>query len=241
MKNLAKLSLVLFGLITMFSSCEDRLSPSGYVTFQEREVTNFDGLDVSAACDVDVSFTTGEERVEIEADDNLQARIVVDKSGSTLRIRIQNGTNISGNATLRAHILTPTPMRYLAASGATRIKLYNQLETDVLFVELSGASSLEGAVSVPDMDAVLTGASILTLEGNIQKFNGHAEGASIIDDFNLECNDLNLNLSGASNAKLTVNGTIDLDASGSSTLSYKGYPTIRHLNLSGSARLVDSN
>ena len=62
-----------------------------------------------------------------------------------------------------------------------------------------------------------------------------------IDDFNLECNDINLNLSGASIVRLTVNGAIDLDASGSSILEYKGHPTIRHLNLSGSARLIDSN
>jgi hypothetical protein len=241
MKKTAKMSLWLLGLVLFLGSCEDRMSPSGYVTTQERLITEFDGLEVSPAFTVDIRFTSGDEKVEIEADDNLQALILVDKIGSTLRIGIKSGTNISGNATLRAHILTPTPMKYLAASGATHIRLQNPLEAQELHVDLSGASSLEGAVIVTDFRADLEGASSMVMEGNIENLTGNVEGASLIDGFGVECTDLSLYLSGASNASLTVNGTIELDAFGSSILVFRGSPTIRHINLSGSSKLVDGN
>jgi len=241
MKKLGKMSLWLFVLGLFLISCEDRMSASGYVTIQEREIRDFDGLEVSPAFTVDIRFTSGDEKVEIEADDNLQSKILVDKTGSTLRIGIVNGTNISGNATLKAHILTPTPMRYLAAYGASSITLQNQLETDALTIFLSGASDLSGEVITNNLEVGIDGASNVTLEGTASRLIGTVEGASLIEGFSMVCDDLDLKLSGASNASLTTNGRLDLDASGSSEFVYKGNPTIGHINLSGSSKLVDGN
>jgi hypothetical protein len=51
----------------------------------------------------------------------------------------------------------------------------------------------------------------------------------------------NLQLSGASNASLTVNGTINLSASGASIFTYKGTAVVNQLDLSGASQIVKAD
>ena len=242
MKNFAKIGAMLAILGISFSACNNKtISPSSNITTQERNVTDFDGIEVSAAFIVDIEFSATEERVEIETNENLQQYIEVVKSGSNLIIRIIRGTSISGNATFKAHIITPNPMIYMAASGSSLITLNNKLETTDLTFSLSGASNLTGNIDASTMTVFLDGASNATITGTVETLGATMSGASLLRDFGLSINDANLQLDGASQSSLTINGSIDLIAAGASSLAYKGNPTLGFIELTGGSQIIDAN
>ncbi|MBR9859290.1 DUF2807 domain-containing protein [bacterium] len=235
MKNIILISLsVLF-----FSSCVKdriRIKPSSNITTVETSAGSFDELQVEDAMQVFVSFTNANESIKVEANDNLHEFIEINNIDGRLEVGLERGVSIRGNATLKVHIFTNNIHTY-DISGASSVDLRSFWSGENLRVDASGASYFEGAIDATNLNLDLSGASNADLRGNVQNMKAEASGASTIRDFDLEVEDLNLDLSGASNADLTVNNSIILEASGASTLRYRGNPSIESLNLSGASNI----
>jgi hypothetical protein len=131
-------------------------------------------------------------------------------------------------------------------------------EGDYIKMDLSGSSNLKkGSFKGKRMDAKLSGASLATfsnVEVNNCKINasgsskftasGYAEeadyngsGASLFYTFDLESENLAIDLSGSSNGEVTVNHKIKGTLSGASILKYKKAEDIWGVNLSGGAKI----
>ena len=232
---------ILLGIIASISifltSCDtigNKIRPSGKVVSREHTVTDYSGLVVSNAFEVYLNFSSTNHSIEIEADDNLHSVIEVFKSGDNLVIKLNNNASIRGNSTLRA-IISCDYLSDIEASGASNIDLRNTLITNKLYLNLSGASLLSGTVDVGEAISEISGASVLNLSGNVDYLNIDASGASALGKYDLSIDHLDAELSGASDANITVNNRIDIDASGASTLTYKGDAVIQHQDLSGSS------
>jgi len=119
--------------------------------------------------------------------------------------------------------------------------LINPQESADVNISLSGASFLTGEIKANSITAYLDGASNASLNGIINNINVNASGASLLSTFTMITQDARLQLSGASQTSLTVNGNIDLVASGASVLTYKGTASISHLDLSGASQIVKIN
>lgn len=240
MKRTTKTGTLLIMIIGLFMiACEkNNIGPSANVTIQEANVSDFTGLEVSSAFVVDVTFSTDEDRVEIEANSNLHQYIEVTKVGNNLRIQIKNNTNFRGNTTLKAHIITSNPLNYIAAAGACNIGFKNKLVTNDLEVSLSGASHLIGETEANTITAYVEGASGLNLTGQAGRISADLTGASQISGFEMIAGEINLIMEGACQAGLTVNDIINLDADGASVLSYKGNAFIDRLQLTGGSQIV---
>ena len=241
MKTNTKLALIILGLtFTIACSTDDKMFPSSTITTDERIVENYDGIEVSSAFTVDVEFSDTEELIEIEANKNLQQYIIVEKSNGKLKIKLENDTHIhGGNMVLKAHIITKNPISSVSASGASHIILVNTLEADIVYFKLTGASTIYGAIESNILDAEVEGASSLTLKGMTTQLNGRLTGASLLNNFDLITNDVDLNLSGASNTSITANNNIDLVASGASVLRYKGNAIEDNVKLSGASQIIN--
>jgi len=84
---------------------------------------------------------------------------------------------------------------------------------------------------------VISGASNMELEGDADDVRMDISGASrfLGEDFTVD--DANLDLSGASSATINVQGTIDADLSGASSLYYIGSPTLGDIDVSGASKI----
>ncbi len=235
-----KRSLFLTGLVCvlfLITSCtKDRIDPSGNVTTETFSETGYDKLDVSHAFDVFVTFSDTEESIEVEADDNLQSFVSVEKNNNTLRIKMDKNLSIQGDATLNVFIKTAN-LEGIDLSGASTIFLENTLTNSKLDVNLSGASEFDGEVDVNDLVVDLSGASDMKILGSCGTFTLDASGASTFKDYSFVADELVADLSGASDAKITVNNSIRVDASGASTLRYKGDPDVEK-ELSGASSVL---
>lgn len=155
-----------------------------------------------------------------------------------LSVKVNDHVNIRGSATLKAHIRTKTPLAYLVGSGASHIELDDDLQVQDFSLSLTGASHFTGTIYANSITTLLSGASNATLEGSSATFSSIATGASLLSDYGMTSQDVDLDLSGASQANLTVIENIDLKASGASVFRYKGAATVSRQELSGESQIV---
>jgi len=81
----------------------------------------------------------------------------------------------------------------------------------------------------------------LDLFGNTASLNAKLSGSSVLRDYDLNVEHLNIDLSGASEVFLSVNETIDIKGSGASILNYKGSAIVENRELSGSSEVKNRN
>ena len=108
-------------------------------------------------------------------------------------------------------------------SGASKVVFRNYKGND-LTLELSGASSAKGIISLSNTLTVeSSGASEIKLQGTVKNADVEISGASSIKGQDLLiAQNLDLEASGASNAKLIAHGRIKADLSGASSFRYGG-------------------
>lgn len=220
-------------------SCEsfNSVVPVEDISIRQKEFFDYQRIDVESAFTVYLNFSDTEEKIEIEANDNLHQYIEVDKVGGTLKIGFRNNTNVNGSATLNAYITIKNISGY-SATGASRFILNDPLTVENTDIFLSGAGSFTGDLEVINLSANLSGASTLNLIGSCESFDIEASGASNIYDFSFRCDYLNINLSGASNASLTINHSFDVNASGASIFRYKGEGKVNSQKLTGGSKIL---
>ncbi len=239
-----KLFSLLFASCVLFLfSCDvmdNHVVPTNKVTTTQATFIDYDMIDASSAFTVYVTFSDEEESIEIEANDNLHQFIEVKKENNILKIGLDRNVHIRGKSTLIAYITTKNISDYMA-SGASRIIVENRIEAIDAHIYLSGASTFSGKLAVDQLNVDLSGASHLDISGLANDLGVEASGASIIRDYGLETSTLEADLSGASNMYVTVDEGIDVEASGSSVLHYKGSAVITRQNLSDASAIRDMN
>jgi hypothetical protein len=236
MKKSILLSALLAVILLMGSCKKESVKPSGSITTETRSLTGFDALDVSDAIDVEVTFDPNVESVVVEANSNLHQYILTDVVSGRLKVRIKNNVRIKSGATIKIYVST-TFLDAVGISGASRVEFTNELITSFLDLDISGASTFQGGMTVTDFDADASGASDIEIWGSSNTSKMDLSGASKITDEDFVMNDLDIDLSGASRATLTVNGVINISASGASSLDYNGTGLIDNLESSGGSSI----
>jgi hypothetical protein len=195
-------------------SSERTVTGSGNVVSRTVSVENFTRLEAQQTFQVHVSLGSA-PRVVVHADDNVMPEVDVGVSGDTLHLKLKSDVS-TRQATLRADVTT----------------------TDVEGISASGASQVEGLVKLDEATIELSGASRTVLTGSIEKLEIDASGASGVDSPKLTVGTLDIELSGASRAELTVTDSLSAALSGASALRYRGSPQVTKSDVSGGSSII---
>lgn len=114
----------------------------------------------------------------------------------------------------------------LIISGACDVRFADTVSVDRLLVKLDGASKLTGNVRTPRLEIDMSGASDISLAGSADELRVECSGASDFKSYGLVIGRCDADLSGASEAQVTVRDALTVKASGASNLNYKGAPTV---------------
>ena len=240
MKAIA-LSFACILVSVLFLACEKddvHIIPSDNVITVTHPVSDFNDLNISDPFKAYVTFSQTEPELRIEANDNLHALIEVEQSNGKLSIRLEDNTNISGGPAVLNIFLTTNDIESIKAQGTAQVFLQNQWEGNRVEIELSGASELAGALNADRLYSRLTGACNLELEGNVNEFEIKADGASNMEGFDFATNDFTADLEGGCNVYVTVQGKLSVEASGASTVYYKGNGIVEEQDLSGGSQII---
>lgn len=219
----------------VMSSCnKKKIKPSNNVTIETRQLSGYNRIDVSDAMEVELTMGS-QELVQVEANENLHEYILIDVVNGTLKIRMKNNISVKSGATIKIYV-NALAMESFLIEGASRVELTNDLITSNFDLDISGASSFQGGITATESDVRISGASKVEVWGATTNADVDISGASNLADFAFTITDyLKIDLSGASKAELTVDGTMDIKASGASTFNYKGNGLINELDISGAS------
>ena len=204
-----------------------------------RTVEKFNGIELSGAVSLYLSqgSTTG---VAVSAgEEKYNNKIKTEVKDGILRISVEagvwNGFNWT-NRKIRAYV-TVTDVNRLDVSGASYVSISGTLKGEELKMEISGASEVKGIIDINKFDMDISGASVCRLSGTVKEATIDASGACKVNSYDLVIDRCKASSSGASNIRVTVNGELNADASGGSTIYYKGAGIGKVLNTSGGASI----
>lgn len=216
----------------------DSIKGSGNVVMETREFSEF--TKITTGHSFEITVTQSEDySVIIKADDNLVEHLDVRLDGDTLVVNMAPGKS-ARNATLEAEVSLP----YLAGvnfAGASQGNLLGIASQGDFTVSVSGASFLQGDLEVGRLEVNVSGASRIDLNGSSAAMDLHGSGASNLDMEDFTVDSAQVNLSGASTARLNVTSDIGpATLTGASRLIYSGDPAFRDFKTSGASSISAS-
>lgn len=207
---------------------------------EKRNVATFTGIEVSNAITLYLS-QGNEDAIAVSCssvDDNRKVKTEV-KNG-ILKIYVGNSGWGWGNTKAKAYVSAKN-LESLTISGASTCKISETLQAKKMKLLVSGASSLKGNIRVEDIKIEASGASSINIAGTATNANIEASGASSIKCLNFETNICNAEASGASNIAIAVKQKLEAEASGASSIKYKGNATIVNANETGASSIKKVN
>jgi serine/threonine-protein kinase len=225
------------------SSVKPMITGSGVAASKTWDVRDFDSVQIGSTFRARISQGAAYQ-VTTSADDNILDHIRVAKEGSLLKIGLESGS-YSVRSPLTAEITLPALVA-LDLSGASDTTIAG-FESDKDFkLKLSGASKLGGTIRMDHGDFHVDGASTLTLSGSAKAARLRAQGTShlVLGEFRLKGCDVDLD--GASEARIAVQSELPFTAKASGSSQLKGSvkaPSLQltldgasHATLGGSAK-----
>jgi hypothetical protein len=131
--------------------------------------------------------------------------------------------------------VTMPQLHGVTASGASHGTVTGFSSTEDLDITVSGASKVTGDITAGNVEFDISGASAIQLEGSANDIDANVSGASHFNLGAFTVNNADVNFSGASSGTVNLDGRLDANLSGASTLWYIGEPTMGDINTSGAS------
>ncbi len=227
-------------MIFQTSCISESIRASDEVSTISYAFSEYDALEISNDFNAFIRFSDAEEKIEVEANDNLHQHIIVKMINGKLSVKLKNSINVRGQEVLNLYITTNNIIDF-EASGDSKITLQDELITPNINIKVSGDSNFTGSITSSRLKITARGDSNVDIFGSTDDLNAILQGDSNLDDYDLFVKDLKLKLSGDSTAHLSVSESIDVDASGDSDLYYKGDAVIVFERLTGDSRIIRKN
>ena len=195
---------------------------SGRITHDERELGEFTTLEVGGA--IEVTLEQGRPpRLLIDVDDNLVSEIVSEVSGDRLTLRARHRFS----ATHLKLVLRAWKIDALEITGSSTVQA-PAFVCKTLQATVSGASHFRiPAFTAERLELDVKGASRVAVGGRANDLVLEASGASVVDLSAFEVRRARAELSGASVAQVWAADVLQGQASGASSLRYRGDPTLK--------------
>jgi hypothetical protein len=204
-----------------------------------RQVSSFTALHISNAFDV-VITQGSQEGLAVSASDKEDVQYIkTEVSNGTLKIWFdpKDKKFWPKNRKLKAYVAVKN-VKEIKASGACDLKIEGGLSASDLKVGLSGASDLNGKLTISGtLDVHLSGASDMDITGSAKDMSIDANGASDIKAYDFKTTVCKVEASGASGVKISVDKELSARLSGASSVSYKGEALIRDIKTSGASSI----
>ena len=198
----------------------------------------FNAIRVSGGIQLFLS-QSDEEKVAVSASDSrLVQGIKAIVEGKTLRIFYDGEKNVYRKGRNITVYVSFRNLEMIEGSGATDLRAEDVIRVQDLSIRLSGASDFNGSVEVKNLSLDMSGASDIRIAGQSSSLLITGSGASDIKGYGLVTDYCEARASGASDIQVTVNKEIKANASGASSIHYKGGAVMTDIHTSGASSVA---
>jgi hypothetical protein len=183
---------------------------NGHIKTDDRTISAFTEIDAGGAFEIE--WQSGSPALHITTDENLLSYIESNVSGETLHVRTHDQ-------------IWPTHGIKIVISSPTRAGARIRGAVKLTAKQLTGSKfALEAS-----------GASHVSLDGNIEELLADMTGASKLNASGLETKTAEISTTGAGDAEVAVAETLKVAITGAGKVTYSGNPTIeKHITGAGS-------
>ncbi|UTA67770.1 head GIN domain-containing protein [Emticicia sp. 21SJ11W-3] len=202
-------------------------------------LSGFDKLDMGNAFIITVTQSNN-YKIETSGREQDLEDLVVKVSNGELRIGYPS--NWSGWKNRKEVYINITMPKLVAVSfsGASKAKV-SGFSSESFGIDLSGASSATFDIDAKNLALDCSGASSVAIVGDGQKLTADVSGASSVNAYDFKVSTATIDASGSSGAKVYVTSRIVAEASGASSVRYKGGATSVVANTSGAGTVKSAN
>ncbi len=202
-----------------------------------RDVKGFHAIEVSNGIDLYLSRGEKEQVAVTAKNPGWRDRIRTEVVDGVLKIYVKKEDRFQWRNSQKMKVyISFLNLDRLNASGASDIFVDGEIAGANLSIGLSGASDFRGSVRVDQLELDQSGASDAAIRGTVAGVTTiHTSGASNIKGYELSTDSCVAHASGASDIKITVHKEIDTQASGASSVHYRGNPTVEKIHSTGAS------
>jgi hypothetical protein len=219
------------------------------------ELKDFNGIELEGPFELEITRSDKTE-VSITADDF--PHIKVEKIGDNLIIKRQGiewfapfhhrpkatvklpslaVLKIAGASNVKVENIQSENHLSVILSGASRVEA-NNITAGSVEIKVTGASNLTGDIkAVKESTFEVSGASRIELEGAGGNTTMKLSGASKAELNRFPLQNADIEISGASNANINLNGRLNARVSGASNLLWSGTPIMGDIQITGASKL----
>ncbi|WP_205510839.1 head GIN domain-containing protein [Longitalea arenae] len=215
--------------INLLALCQEKVIYDANV--EKRLVGGFNSIRVSDGIDLYLSQAAEEGVAVSAAETGDRDRIKTVVEDGELKIYLDKGWNWR-NKRLTAYVAVQS-LSKLRATGGADVIVKGKLSFDKLEMSLAGGSDFNGEIAVTDLTVHQSGGSDVHIKGTAVNVRVEASGGSDFSGYSLNADYAILQVSGGSDATITVHKEMAAEASGGSDVHYKGDPVIKYKSASG--------
>ena len=210
-------SIALLFTILMFSCNGDKITGSGNVVTQERNVTGFTGVitngSTKAFIRMDSIFA-----VSVKGYENLLPYLETNVVSGILQVGFKDNVSVSNDNT-ELHVSLPM-LDYVQTNGTGDM---------IVTGDVTGSDHLKASVNGL--------ANISVEKGSADEFEGEITGSGNISALGFQCKNAKVNITGDGDVEIAVSDKLDVTITGNGNVYYHGSPQIS-LNITGNGQVV---
>jgi len=208
-----------------FGSNGNTIKPSDIVISEERQVSGFNGINMSTFGQI--LLTQGEsESLNIKGSNNIVPVIKTTVRNGVLFIEKDKSINITGMNSDNVLVFTITvkDLTSLTISGAGEVEM-GSLSTTGLDVTMSGAGQFQlDQLTAESVNINLSGVGGVNVAGEVKQATIEISGTGNVSAPDLKCQTAEVNIPGLGDATVWVTDMLSGNISGSGSVSYYGDP-----------------
>ena len=219
-------------LCLLFVSC-DSVKGEGPSVTEERELTNFDKIEVNSFADIFYE-QSDEFSVVIETQANLMEYIETKIEGTTLVIEQRNNTSLQSDGGINIYISCPN-MSDMTINGSGSITGQNKIVTSDLSCTINGSGDFYFKnIIATHYWMNINGSGDLEIDsGKIKNGEYGINGSGDIHVSSVKTDNIEISINGSGDAEVFAIKELDISIIGSGGVQYKGYPNLT-IDITGS-------
>jgi len=192
----------------------DTIVGSGQIIREDRDLSQFDSVEVSGS--IDVKITRGEKlKCVVEGDDNIIPLVKTEVSNRNLNIYVDQSFSIQ--QTVNVYLEVP----------------------EISGVLLSGSGNIEFTDVTGDrVEISIDGSGDITATGEVENLTAEINGSGDMHLFNLYSENATVEINGSGDVEVRVNNSLDCEINGSGDIHYTGNPATVKRSVNGSGDIT---
>lgn len=209
------------------------IETSGNTVSEIVEVEPFNKIKVQGKFKVNL-VQRDEQRVELNADENILPEVIAEVNGRELVLRLRN--NIRDQDRVTVNLQAPE-VEAIEFSAGANITTNGEISGDNLYINSYAGSEGDLKVKYNSINCDSKAGSSLNISGSANNVRINSTAGSRIDASNLEANTCNIKGSAGSHIEVHANAELTADMSSGGFLQYYGEPEIKNFNTSSGGNI----